>query len=739
MDPPFDTSSNDSWDQKDWSWHPYKMQAKRLSSRNSKSKNKPRSCKAPLVCQVEDCNNDLSTLKAYHRRYKICKHHLKVKFIVKDGIQQRFCQQCGRFHDIHEFDGLKRSCRLRLMKHNERRRKKPSSNRNRPESAISGRTTSSLSIDDSKLDTGEEACLYDEDYPDPDASPIDSPLFSSSSQHPYLPVLPSALHRQGINPPLRVELTSSRVNDALSDSPTETNVSDPLLEVYRNFTQNCDPTEFLQTIQSNEDLMPTIPEINPFRQSIAPPLTMPLNPQVFLGQHLMDPVAFLTHDRSISKQTKYKGEVHENIPWSKNCGSHRTSSVGSESESMNLVRAAAVAASLQQPPTPSAATTRHSFSENERLAAYQNVIKLTSLSVKIFSCTPKSLPPELRSDLTRAVLGGWCPEGSMREGCVYLNFDIFQPKTKYPLNLEGVIERLVASQNSSFWKDTKLLVQLNNESMFVSSGFVAKRFNSQESPDIYPKVQRVSPVCVVRNGTKNFTIKGVNLYSDDISIHCRIQGKFVATAAVRNKGEMESCCFSIAEDLPVGAVKVEVSKQGFIDNTMVVLSVDDKNVVTEIEAFYELYREDLDTFIPELGLLLELRSWLMDISERSHTTVDRIRTLLQYSFRSQNINHLSFKRCSRAEFNCLLLSAQRLFCYCDQQGLRFTRNYVWPVIWLASGDVYIEKTITSILDDFCRLFWVWKTFKIPTSFLSCVSGVKGGGGGGRGNLLLSST
>lgn len=46
----------------------------------------------------------------------------------------------------------------------------------------------------------------------------------------------------------------------------------------------------------------------------------------------------------------------------------------------------------------------------------------------------------------------------------------------------------------------------------------------------------------------------------------------MAVAAVGNKGAKGSYCFSIAEDLPIGAVKVEVSKQGFIDHTMVPLS-----------------------------------------------------------------------------------------------------------------------------------------------------------------------
>ncbi|PNG99373.1 Squamosa promoter-binding-like protein 9, partial [Tetrabaena socialis] len=45
--------------------------------------------------------------------------------VMRDGIEQRFCQQCGRFHGLTEFDGTKRSCRARLQRHNARRRKRP--------------------------------------------------------------------------------------------------------------------------------------------------------------------------------------------------------------------------------------------------------------------------------------------------------------------------------------------------------------------------------------------------------------------------------------------------------------------------------------------------------------------------------------------------------------------------------------------------------------------------------------
>ncbi|KXZ54643.1 hypothetical protein GPECTOR_4g709 [Gonium pectorale] len=75
-------------------------------------------------CHVDGCSADLTGLSSYYQRYRTCEAHLKAPSIMKDGIQQRFCQQCGRFHELAEFDGNKRSCRSRLASHNVRRRKR---------------------------------------------------------------------------------------------------------------------------------------------------------------------------------------------------------------------------------------------------------------------------------------------------------------------------------------------------------------------------------------------------------------------------------------------------------------------------------------------------------------------------------------------------------------------------------------------------------------------------------------
>ncbi|KXZ47614.1 hypothetical protein GPECTOR_34g773 [Gonium pectorale] len=75
------------------------------------------------TCHVEGCGASLVGLRDYYQRYKICEFHLKVNSVLKGGVPHRFCQQCGRFQPVSEFDGEKRSCRVMLQRHCNRRAK----------------------------------------------------------------------------------------------------------------------------------------------------------------------------------------------------------------------------------------------------------------------------------------------------------------------------------------------------------------------------------------------------------------------------------------------------------------------------------------------------------------------------------------------------------------------------------------------------------------------------------------
>ncbi|XP_008232622.2 PREDICTED: LOW QUALITY PROTEIN: squamosa promoter-binding-like protein 8 [Prunus mume] len=87
-------------------------------------------------CQAEGCTADLSHAKHYHRRHKVCEFHSKASTVIANGLTQRFCQQCSRFHLLPEFDNGKRSCRRRLADHNRRRRKTQQTNQENHNSQV---------------------------------------------------------------------------------------------------------------------------------------------------------------------------------------------------------------------------------------------------------------------------------------------------------------------------------------------------------------------------------------------------------------------------------------------------------------------------------------------------------------------------------------------------------------------------------------------------------------------------
>ncbi|KAG0591511.1 hypothetical protein M758_1G177100 [Ceratodon purpureus] len=75
-------------------------------------------------CQVPACGADLARLKGYHQRHRVCLQCANSTTVILRDIAHRYCQQCGKFHVLGDFDEGKRSCRFKLQRHNNRRRRK---------------------------------------------------------------------------------------------------------------------------------------------------------------------------------------------------------------------------------------------------------------------------------------------------------------------------------------------------------------------------------------------------------------------------------------------------------------------------------------------------------------------------------------------------------------------------------------------------------------------------------------
>ncbi|XP_002991065.2 squamosa promoter-binding-like protein 7, partial [Selaginella moellendorffii] len=87
-------------------------------------RSKKRSKLSSARCQVPACHADLTPLKGYHQRHRVCLTCANATSVWVRGQDQRYCQQCGKFHPLGDFDEGKRSCRRKLERHNDRRRRK---------------------------------------------------------------------------------------------------------------------------------------------------------------------------------------------------------------------------------------------------------------------------------------------------------------------------------------------------------------------------------------------------------------------------------------------------------------------------------------------------------------------------------------------------------------------------------------------------------------------------------------
>ncbi|XP_027121161.1 squamosa promoter-binding-like protein 7 isoform X1 [Coffea arabica] len=106
-----------------------KLELEEVTALGEPGKKRPRTVRVPAGsnarCQVTGCGADISELKGYHKRHRVCLQCANAGAVVLDGQSKRYCQQCGKFHILSDFDEGKRSCRRKLERHNNRRRRKP--------------------------------------------------------------------------------------------------------------------------------------------------------------------------------------------------------------------------------------------------------------------------------------------------------------------------------------------------------------------------------------------------------------------------------------------------------------------------------------------------------------------------------------------------------------------------------------------------------------------------------------
>ncbi|KAJ0230283.1 Squamosa promoter-binding-like protein 7 [Hirschfeldia incana] len=148
-------------------------------------------------CQVPGCEVDISELKGYHKRHRVCLTCANASSVVIGGDDKRYCQQCGKFHVLPDFDEGKRSCRRKLERHNNRRKRKTVDKgvvASKQQPVLSQNDNSVIDVDDDGKDNTcssgqrkeQEASLISEDWQIPTQGSV--PFTPSIDADNFVPV-----------------------------------------------------------------------------------------------------------------------------------------------------------------------------------------------------------------------------------------------------------------------------------------------------------------------------------------------------------------------------------------------------------------------------------------------------------------------------------------------------------------------------------------------------------------------
>jgi ankyrin repeat protein len=622
-----------AWSVDEWNFDPFKLRAepadqqmttrsKSMLSQGTSSLKQPKyaaaydpgedvavsrpalNSKSAAVCQVDGCDARLSGLKEYHQRYKICEFHLKVPSIVREGVKQRFCQQCGRFHDLASFDGDKRSCRARLQRHNARRRKKGESQQQATSKVAGAKRQATGRNSSSSSTTIAPAAVADT----------------------YMPAVPEATSTSagGDQAEVKLEPLDSHWGSAKSfgDAALDDALADILQEGIGEremLDKQGDPngmfgSSFLEPsavtssygsqpmpLGGGQNLRPCITTGMQGNQNMAASTGAGVQSMPYPGT--MQQQQQIMQQLDMARQQGYQAALQEQgvgampgmLPPLPGMDHFTGFQPSAQQQQQQQMQQAAAMFQMQQGNLSAFDAARHmlmpDFSQAQ--AQYQAEEQLTRMSTKLYSCTPAHLPPDIKQTLVN-LLG--CStngvDGYIRPGCVHLTLNALLGDNADEVKGLGVREavaRLTAGRLKRFWGAETMLVQLNDELALVKDGEVQHVLSSSGSRGVFPHVRSIQPVCVSNAEDSTVILRGSNITAAHNAVLCRCQGRYISAMVVPPESEdAQQTPFNEALKLRLpagsrqGAVQIEVARGGYLCEPKPVLVLADEQAVAEV-------------------------------------------------------------------------------------------------------------------------------------------------------------
>ncbi|CAH9114911.1 unnamed protein product [Cuscuta epithymum] len=585
------------------------------------------------VCQVDDCQLDLTSAKDYHRRHKVCAAHSKVTEALVGNAMQRFCQQCSRFHILQEFDEGKRSCRRRLAGHNSRRRK------THPENVANGipmndeQGTNYLLISLLRILTNLHGAA------------------NSSDQTKDQDILSHLLRNL------------SRVNG----SNDERNLPGTLLPVSQNLQNPGTSTGSPE--KDSHQLVWNSANLSPSR--VMGKVTNAVNAESGVSRNpSVQPENGIATD-DLAKQTKMHDiDLNDVYNDSQDCTGVVLKSSGPCQIPANISTGYPLWVS-QDPHKPSSTRTSGNTGPTSSLSpsnssgeAQVRKSRTDRIVFKLFGKDPSDFPLALRKQILDWLSNSPTEiESYIRPGCVILTIYLRMDKSIWEelcCELSSSLRKLLDSSSDPFWRTGWIYTRVQNRVAFVFNGQVVLDTPLPVKGYSSCRISSVKPVAVPVSKGAQFSVRGFNLLRPSTRFLCALEGKYlvqgncddlVGTNSLVDHNEIQSLSLPFSIPNVTGRGFVEVEDHG-LSSSFFPFIVAEEDVCSEIctlESILEVAEteclgsqqenEKLEARSRALDFIHEM-GWLLRISHAKirlvsnmnrHFPFDRFRWLIEFS------------------------------------------------------------------------------------------------------------
>ncbi|XP_024993790.1 squamosa promoter-binding-like protein 1 isoform X1 [Cynara cardunculus var. scolymus] len=442
------------------------------------------------VCQVDDCQTDLTGAKDYHRRHKVCNLHSKSTKALVGNVMQRFCQQCSRFHALQEFDEGKRSCRRRLAGHNRRRRK------THPENTING-----VSLND------ERSCSY---------------LLVSLLR--ILSNVQSNTSEQSKDQDLLSHLLKNLAS--LAGTVNDKNSSGLLSgsQCLQDAGTSSAPPE-------KEPLQPVGETVNPSRLDMMHRgvLGTPDPCQITISSNNKAPTEANTVEATVGKMKLNNIDLNMVYDDSQDC-MEPTESFETPENTDNVPIWLRRHPHKSSPPqtsgnSGSTATQSPSSSSGEAQSRTDRIV------FKLFGKDPNELPIVLRNQILDWLLHSPTDiEGYIRPGCIILAIYLRMDNSSWDelcYDLSSHLRKLLDASSNSFWRTGWVYTRVLDHVAFVCDGQIVLNTALPHKSHRKSSILNITPIAVSASESTQFSVKGFNISWSTSRMLCVLEGSYL--------------------------------------------------------------------------------------------------------------------------------------------------------------------------------------------------------------------